>query len=285
MKQLKPILFFLTGFAMLSFSNKVVKNEYYRTEKFKGHVKQVAIVSYGRLQKQSEGINDTLTWLDTEKIKLDKAGKEIERSVYNQKDSLLYTDTINYSAKGERLERIFRNKEGALVKKILYRYDDNGRKIEEHHIKPDGSLEHNVTYKYDARGNCTEWASFSARGVLVGKQTFYYDAKNNNTQEVWWFLADSSRNQKLVYTYNDKGQEVERKKYTLSDSLKYKDVSSYDYTGSLMKMERFDTGNNIVPGFSNTYQYEYDKKGNWIKKEVQAKGKTGYLYLRKIEYY
>ena len=128
----------------------------------------------------------------------------------------------------------------------------------------DSRYSYKFKYKYDALGNITEEAWYHNDGSLWLRYVSTFDASGNRTKFAQ-YRADGSLGFEITYK-NDKGNIVQ-------ESWDYPDSDRYDHT--------------------NTYTYELDSRGNWIKRNntklVIRDGKTyseplGITY-RKITYY
>ena len=205
---------------------------------------------FGEIQK----IEGSLYW--KESFKYDDKGNLIEMIGYSNY-------TFKYDDKGNRMEENYYNADGILSGKVNYNYDDKGNRIEENYYNADGILSGKNTYKYDDKGNQIEGNNYKVDGSgldlhlrLSGKYTYKYDKKGNQIENNK-FNADGILFGKYTYRYDDKGNEIEKNDYNADGSLYHKETYKYD-----------DKGNKIeVNGYSNyTYKYEFDAKGNWIKK-------------------
>ena len=118
--------------------------------------------------------------------------------------------------------------------------------------------------KYKA-GKLIETILYASNGKIITRTTYEY---KDNQYEQSVYTADGKLNQKYIYKIDKYGQILERFDFDILPNKPYGD-KKYSYV------------------------YEFDKKGNWIKKttskEVTKNGKTFfkplYVYYRTITYY
>ena len=135
--------------------------------------------------------------------------------------------------------------------KETYKYDDKGNLIEWYYYELHDGLA--ATYKYDAKGNLIEEISYSHAGV--GNTTYKYDAKGNKIEENSYFIGLLDR--KYTMKYDAKGNLIEGNSYEADGSLDYK----------------------------YTFKYEFDEKGNWIKRITFKNQIPESIEEREFEYY
>ncbi|MEL4456948.1 RHS repeat domain-containing protein [Lutimonas vermicola] len=171
-----------------------------------------------------------------------------------------YEELIKYDNNCNEIEKII-NEEGQFVLKRTYKYDDNGVLIGETHFKEDGSSKYidfekgNFKYEYDNEGNLI-------RATRTEKDYFTYEYDNEGrlikTTEFSSYVPNDENIQLLKYS--DEG-------YLISKKYKGRSTDNgekYDYTES--------------------FTYEFDKKGNIIKKIEYLDGVPIIIEERKIEY-
>ena len=167
-------------------------------------------------------------------------------------------------------------------------YDKDGNKTEWNRYNLDGSLDKKSTYKYDEKGNRIEKNSYNSDGSYStvnnfdGKSTYKYDEKGNITERV---LRSDSAQEKRKYTskYDEKGNKIENNRYNSDGSLSFKYTSKYDEKGNKIENNEYNSDGSLDK--KKTYEYEYDKQGNWIKRIEFTNGIPEYILERQYEYY
>ena len=247
-----------------------------------------------------------------EKIENDWTADNLQGKVMSHSEYIyIAKERFGNIEKGERiLSRVFRG----FIEYIgsnQRKYAENGNKIEENWYKLDGSLDKKKTYKYAENGNRTEENSYEADGSLSSKygdaptKTYKYDEKGNKI-ETNIYRSDGSFRNRDKYKYDEKGYKIERY-YSNSDGrVVLVSTSKYDKKGNKIECNgcgweaedetyKYDEKGNIIEYkgifdngfllFKKSYEYEFDKRGNWIKQIEFLDGIPTYILERQYEYY
>lgn len=170
-----------------------------------------------------------------------------------------FLQSFTYGNNGALIEKKFLD--GGLQVKHLYSYDSKGNRSARE-IERDGSRVLLWLFKHDAFGNRTEEV-ISDSDSVVGRMVYKYDTRANRVEETISLRHIAFK--RWTYSYDDKGNAVE----------------GAEYRGGSTPTKR------------ESYSYEFDPKGNWIKKVtsrlVSRKGQSTYEPLfvtyREITYY
>lgn len=234
-------------FLMSCSSNSVVENSFSSYE-LNQKVKSVSVLIYEAESKFGEIVKGDLAYnpwetynasfnkdgFITELTNFDDDGDIYSKHIYTYNDNSLLTQLADY------------DEDGRLEKKQKYSYD--GKKLSSLIIyDKDGSETSRFEYEYDGariiEGRCFEGKNLSSRfeneyhtGKILAKQTSF-DADGNVIYEVQYdkkgrFIKQKSENISVEIEYNE---------YGLRSSIKINDDITY-------------------------FEYEYDKKKNWIKR-------------------
>ena len=146
-----------------------------------------------------------------------------------------------YNDKGQEIERDLIGPDNSIALKILFAYDDSGRVIEESEQFADGKLRRRHTHTYDGKGRETSLSSYDSNNNLNRRLTWGFDENGKKTE---W--TESKLNgkemalfERITYTYDDKGNVLLQTQY----------------------------GNPEGTVTKQTFTYEFDQIGNWIKRE------------------
>jgi hypothetical protein len=237
-------------------------------------------------------------------------GERILSRVFRGFIEYIGSNQRKYAENGNKIEENWYKLDGSLDMKKTYKYAENGNKIEENWYKLDGSLDKKKTYKYAENGNRTEENSYEADGSLSYKygdapKTYKYDEKGNKI-ETNIYRSDGSFRHKDKYKYDEKGYKIERY-YSNSDGrVVLVSTSKYDKKGNKIECNgcgweaedetyKYDEKGNIIEYkgifdngfllFKKSYEYEFDKRGNWIKQIEFLDGIPTYILERQYEYY
>lgn len=215
-------------------------------------------------------------------FKYDSQGRNIESKTYVYEDGTTFISKCEYIS--NYCECTYFDETGKIKKrkeKIYFLKDGAIDKI----VSEDGSLIYDYDYVKNSSGliveKITSWGmgkaavgyTYDSKGVLIKKDlggnpyyTFEYDEKGRLGKE-------------CTYTgcsYSSNGVE-------LSDCTKWK----YNEFGDIVSIlgEKICSSSPFPPHPFYSYQYEYDKRGNWIKKIEFHDGKFDHVTVRLIEYF
>lgn len=185
-------------------------------------------------------------------------------------------------------------------------YDRDGRMMEEVELIhfTDACVRSRRLFSYDAQDNRTEAVYWGAGVVMANrenttqkpatpllfKQSFKYDRAGRRT-EVQDYNTAGKPQSKLLYKYDDKGRVKE--KINVYGDGEHSPCAFKTNDQGLPSEEVCNSGRPMGNNHRTTYAYEYDAKGNWIKKVATT---TGYpfngkehvskrIIYRQIKYY
>lgn len=157
--------------------------------------------------------------------------------------------------------------------KYYYEYEKENRlPITEKSISTDGSEKSKVVYKYE-NNRIKEDLAYSSNNELIQKTAYHYDDVKKQVDIVSLRYFNGREVQSLItLQYNDNKQWTKRIIYDANGKIDSEVSFEYDDKGLLKKMSVCCQFN-----YSNTYEYKFDEKGNWIERiELYSqKGKDG----------
>lgn len=245
----------------------------------------------GRLksyESYSSAVDKTLSTPQKNDYKLDDKGNVIEQVNYQSDGTLGSRFSYRYDAKGNKLEEIFYGWDGSRTGKLLNTYDDAGHLLTATSYNEDDSISWKIVATYDTKGNKIEWVqhltgilryrvtyNYDDRNRIIEQETFEYNKPPNlrtshapvpgkiiytyndtkRTKEIETYKEDGSLKDKMIYLMDERGNEVEWKTFNADGSTKNTEIHWYD-NGKLLR---------TLSGIA-TAKFEYDSKGNWIKK-------------------
>jgi len=198
----------------------------------------------------------------------------ITKETYYDSTSIQGTYQINkYDKVGNITESIVFNPNGSIFTKITCKYK-NGKKISLDYYNSDGDLFKKNTFKYNSSGNLIELNDYNSDGSIFTQQLFEYD--NNNTLINMTSYKYPNNKNRISYASNDKWETKFYTRYN-NKGLEIENII-YNPDGTI-------SGEGSPLKNAKEYEYEYDQKGNWIKKIVYIKnGRALYIIERVIEY-
>ncbi|MBK7566251.1 MAG: hypothetical protein IPI31_00335 [Bacteroidetes bacterium] len=215
--------------------------------------KEIFFNKNGNMMEQISNYSDgSLEYKNT--YKYDENGNLIEDSSsywgFNSVSKYLYDEA------GNLLQMDYMNTEDSLILRYIYKYDIDGRMAENSSYNSNGELHEKIKYKYDEMGNIVETTSTNPN-PLLNDITYYKHDLKGNMLEVNSKYPDGSQNYLNTYEYDEKGNVIKSHK----EGIVFHNVTEL------------------------TFQYEFDKVGNWISM-ISFKGEVAEtLTERTINYY
>jgi hypothetical protein len=238
------------------------KNDW-SAQKLRGKVKTI----------ETKNLSTNGSMLDFTVFKFDNKGNCIEESLNN------VPTTHSYDKSGLRIE----SKTG-MQGIIKYLYDDKRNLISVNYYNSD-VLSAKYEYKYDDMGKII-WSNNNGLEV-----SYKYDKKGDQIE----LIARKSDKYKQENTWDSKNDEKHEYKYDKSGNAIERIYSNPDNGKVMLRTTcKFDKWGNVIEeisksekgsGLNQSYKYNYDNAGNWIKKSGYSNGKMEQVYERTIEYF
>ncbi|MFL6332510.1 MAG: hypothetical protein ACJ754_04115 [Pyrinomonadaceae bacterium] len=211
----------------------------------------------------------------------DEKGNTTGQSVFNPDGSpkwkLGWGHT--YDPKGRETERTFLNSQGALTSRAVFVYDGQGRKVEITFYNPGGAVNHIETFAYDDRGRIIREAHLNPDGTIRNTSVYTYDTGDGPTERVI-HKPDGTLLRRNVFTYDEKGRETEWVIYRGDGTPAMGWRRGYDERGNVMESLRYGDG---VLVSREAFTYEFDTRGNWVKRRVVRETMKGSTPRTEIE--
>ena len=278
-KSLNFSIVFLSVF-LFSFTDGNKKKSDLENDHIHGKVKAIHVYDYTRPGQQhmdldpltiplnDTGKHSTITYdLNGNLIEnINGDGKKIESNTYDNSGNRIYSKIFNtkdytnqesyyvYDAKGNMIENktLTIKRDTPTIKKI-YTYD-NKNNLKEMDLYSKNKFMNKWLFKFDEKGNELEESKFDSANVFVEKWVFEYNAFGYKNEMA---MYTDSLVQRYVYSYNDKGDVTEEILYGRFNRV-YHD---------------------------NLYKYQYDDKGNWVRKIYSVGSTQKTNTVRVFEYY
>ncbi len=181
--------------------------------------------------------------------------------------------SLRFDKNGKEVERTELDGSGKVKSKFIYAYNDEGHFIGGAKYSPDGTVLEKSEAELFPTGLVQKLTVRSEDGKLIRTEEFEYNKYGYETAKTVRD-TDNKIQSKEVRTYNEKNQEINYKKYDKNGNLSFQVNSTHD-----------ENGNTIESDIGGTFEYKFDKQGNWIQKVQYHNGKIIFIYERKIEYY
>ena len=163
-----------------------------------------------------------------------------------------------------------------MTQEIFIMYDDKKNESRE--------TDHRRTTicQLDDHDNPVNCMTYNNEGQLIEKCWTTYD-KDNKVLEKVYRTPDNEKKYVFHNEYNADGYHT---KITKDDYVDFVDNMKviYFYKDEKLPYQQSMSANGTLPAYSEL-SYQYDKKGNWIQKEVRYNGKLVFLVEAQINYF
>jgi YD repeat-containing protein len=209
-----------------------------------------------------------------------KEGKIVEKVTYDAQNDPTEKVTYKYDKKGNLIEEnIYLNLETVQYKNV-YEYDAQNRKVAESNFNKDGKLQYKTTLAYKG-DKVTDLKTINSKGEVSYMEKSSYDGKGNLVNQT---IFDKSDNSQMTDTYvYDKAGNMIQSTLSKNNKLMTKGVYKYDNHANLTSS--ITSNGDGVERENRSYAYEYDKKGNWIKKIYYKDNTPTVITHRTISYF
>lgn len=214
------------------------------------------------------------------------------KEVFQEKEDLSGTGSVQgkqpssmgyYNQSGNLTKRELYDYKGNLSEITVYGYVDGAR------VSNRKSIEREYNPPLSVVASPPGAAKPKSDPRYANKFTFRYDAQKRLVEKTW-FLNNGEVSIRYVYKYS--GNQREDLVYSANGSLNQRYLVVLDDKGNKIEETSFQTSDGSVRG-KNSYAYEFDTKGNWVKrvasKSVTKDGKTRFeptvTDYRTIKYY
>jgi len=207
----------------------------------------------------------------TDSIRLDRYGNQVEKNSWQ------------YDARGNRIREIsLRNSDSSVIN-TAYDYNPAGKllRLSRKHSF-DNKLDFVLVYKYDDKGNMINEEKRYRSGITDDKKEYSYDSSGNKVGFIR-YTAEGKIIERFSYAYHKNGNLAEENKYDSVGMLISRLVYKYDEKNNETERSRYLSSGK--PEVQITWDYEYDKQGNWIVKTLLINGTIARVTKREIEYF
>lgn len=180
--------------------------------------------------------------------KYDGNGRRVSRDVYNAFGKILLKNVYVYDGSGNKLSYNTYKATGELIETFTYKNDSRGRMIEETLTKADKTFQTRYTYKYDATGFTSEIAQYVQDANNLNNSIRFKNNRQGLPLEMENYNGSGKMTKKTVYNYDDKGNEtvieifdgsgkiIERKEFTYTFDDKGNWVERIEYVNHFPKV-------------------------------------------------
>lgn len=282
---MRPLLYLL--FILYTLTTFAQDDEPLKYFFLRGKVKSIRMIPYKIKENEDKTIDKIISngvlYDKNAYIKLNKAGKVTKRIFYDDKNKVIGKRKITYDYKNRRKKEKVYNSKGKLTKEFVMTYDEKRKESREiYHIEQDSDFQRITLCRLDESGNPIVCITYYSDGEIIEKCYLRYDDFGNLSERIYTSPEDD---RKYIYQneYNLIGFPT---KLIKEDYVNYTDNFrvSYFYKDNYPPYAQSISTNGVLPIYSEL-SYQYDKKGNWIRKEVRYKDKLAFVVELKLTYY
>jgi antitoxin component YwqK of YwqJK toxin-antitoxin module len=231
--------------------------------------------------------------IDGDKVTYDRDGREVDRKPVSDYGADMGRISKVFDERGLLTESTWVDPKGAVIKKNVLTYLADGRLSQSLTYNGDGVLVVKTITSYDGQGRIDAETYYDPL-KLAAKTIHKYDDRNDLI-EVAFFLADGRKAtapvgpclgaHRVTFVYNDNRQIIAQAAFEDDGSKKKSYAWSYDEKGNVAKYVVENRGSTTT----FVYKYEFDGRGNWIKRTATGTslengltvfGKPGEPYVR-----
>jgi hypothetical protein len=210
-------------------------------------------------------------WKTKQTQTFDNFGR-LSQSVFYERKCVYTYDSIG------RLKQVTEiNTENNKTIDVHYIFSNN--LVSQIHFISDKTLYAIEAFQYDQNGNCT--AAIYQTNDYKTIDYYTYNSSNQLIKYVGYEDDDPSEREEIFYTYEGTDLILEKNE-AYSEDEKYNELIYKYKDGYEIEVIETDLETNEVE--KETYTYEFDAQGNWIKKYINDKGKY-FIVERTIVYY
>lgn len=179
---------------------------------------------------------------------------------------------------------------GNIDGKDIYNYDTDGRIISEYSYYSSGDLMSYTNYEYDSNGNCISKKHFDDDNSLIWTITNIYDTDNriikhihnDEPHNIGVFEKKAYEDDyELTYVYDDNGKEIKHIIHNFKTISQKENTYEVEIPNNIIETNEYG----LVSRINNqTFEYTYDKYGNWITLIISEDSVPKSLIEREITY-
>jgi YD repeat-containing protein len=193
----------------------------------------------------------------------DGEGRMTEKRHYTPDGNLVDSCVITYNSGGKVASSICKTPAGEVSLDYTYKYDGEGREIE-FLLRKKGSQPFKKVNTYDDKGNLLETASYEGDKPL-DRVTYSYDSGRKTGRRIGRIRTGDTFEE--ITIYNSEGRPAEYS-YNLNGSLTQTKVVTYNPGGTYAEEALYRPDGKLVS--KTTYEYRYDREGNFIESEYKV---------------
>lgn len=184
---------------------------------------------------------------------------------------------FTYNEAGDKITESF-YRQGAEMTRYIFEYNEKGHISKESKYGKDGDLTERTIFKCDENFKTKVGTLKDKNGKVWQENKFTYDMNGNLIEEL---VTNPDYTQKTVYKYDNSGNQIY---YEINNPDWYSAYAmEYNIHNDVIKVLEYSRSGVLIKTI--VYEYEYDKKNNWIKCIQFENDIAKEITTRKIEYF
>ncbi len=265
--------------------NRSIDNEACTLEKYglKGKVWQVKQSCYNTVLKQKGVIvckYNTYKFKRNSLYTFSENGTVSEKAYYNHSDGIYYD---KYDAEGKPIEIMRYDNDGNLLSMLRREYNNWGLLHKQKEFDADNNLKSTTVWEYDENGFYSDFYTLMPDGSKSIRHTFINNEDGKPIEQTI-YTKEGEVEKKILHKYDEHGSTIETKHLDANGIVQKVDTNTiqYDEAGNITlynnRRWRHDKR-------QETRRYEYDSRGNWIKRVELYKDIPTEIMVREINYF
>ncbi len=233
------------------------------------------------------GNNTIITRRNPEGMQLEKTlntfikNQRVEVRRFDDKDNLVDRNTYTFGSNGKIREEKSFLRETSVQYITTYTYDSNNNLQTEQRLNPDYKRLYTINNKYNDKNKLQQTETLNKDNKLEYSEVHTFDAKGNMiANRIYDGFVEGKILEEFKYDHNN--NLTERKEIVNQEILSHQ-LFSYDDHNNVVYEKTIGKGSKVA--IDRKIRYEYDKKGNWIKKTITIDNEPKYVVERTITYY
>jgi hypothetical protein len=250
-------------------------------QSFDNKIKIVKEISYvvenSKIKSREELFEKNPDYITT----YDRKGGIIESKIYSKNSELLLKILNERNEQGEHFKTIMFNSSNEIKSYSIIEYDLDKTVNQILTYNIDNKLSNIVISTYDKEKNLAETLIKDSINDIGWKKIYKYNDENKLTDELV-YKPDGTLTEKKTYTYSGNTNKMLHYNYKSDGSFKII-VSEYDETNNIKFQKWINEKGEIT--HNATYEYIYDKHGNWITQKKYFSDNLFLITEKEITYW
>lgn len=233
------------------------------------------------------GNNTIITRRNPEGMQLEKTlntfikNQRVEVRRFDDKDNLVDRNTYIFGNNGKIREEKSFLRETSVQYITTYTYDSNNNLQTEQRLNSDYKRLYTINNKYNNKNQLLQTETLNKDNTLEYSEVRTYDTKGNMTSNRTY---DGFADGKILeeFKYDNNNNLIERKEIVNQEIVSHQLYTFDDHNNMIYEKTVGKTNKSAI---DRKIRYEYDKKGNWIKKTITIDNEPKYVVERTITYY